>query len=167
MGIIPYRQKKSNASAARPFAPGPPRPRGRARLRQILLYKKSVAFRGGGIGTHRLKRGLLGRLRGHRRGQYHSGYAPPVSFAQLPPTCPLHRRSAQFPPIGFGAKQEGRNRNGPRPRPADPAPGRMGRKGTDGFLCHRPVGPATPGRTRRFPFTFLKKKILGRPFLPC
>ena len=45
MGIIPYRLKKSNAPAARPFAPGPPRPRGRARLRQTLLLKNRSPFR--------------------------------------------------------------------------------------------------------------------------
>ena len=63
---------------------------------------------------------------------------PPSSFAHLPQIRPLQGRSVHFRPIRSGARRAAAGRAGPLPRPANTAPGRMGPKWTDVFLCHRP-----------------------------
>ena len=115
----------------------------------LPLVNKKAQLRGGGIGNHRPEGGIFGQLHCHRREEYHRGYASLLfraSAANLPPSGAQRPFQSHL----FWRKAGGRRQGGgPLPRPVNAAPGRMGPKGTDVFLCHRPFMLAFFDRLKR------------------
>lgn len=103
-----------------------------------LQTPKSAGLRGSGMGKHRLERGLFGQL-GCCRREASTRYARlfRASAANLPAL------RAQSAPYLFWRKAAGLRQGGPASRPANTAPGRMGTKLTDGFLCRCPFERAS------------------------
>lgn len=105
-----------------------------------LQTPKSAGLRGSGMGKHRLERGLFGQL-GCCRREASTRYAR--LFRASAANLPALRRSVKCSPIFVLAQGGGLRQGEPASRPANTAPGRMGTKLTDGFLCRCPFERAS------------------------
>ena len=103
--------------------------------------KQPSAFGGGGIGNHRPERGRFEQLHGHRREEYHSGYASLLfraSAANLPPS------GAQRPVPSHWLWRKARRTQPERPPPkaGQPSAGANGAAMARWFLMSPPLwGP--------------------------